>query len=78
MVEMTGEAAGAWFRVSTGGQDEQSQVPDVMGWVQSHGYNVARTYTLHGKSAFKGQQDAELQKVLADMRAGGDRPVLRG
>jgi site-specific DNA recombinase len=64
------ESAGIWLRVSTGRQDEASQVPDVMRWVESHGYEHRKTYTLHGKSAFKGQQDVELANVLADMVAG--------
>ena len=53
------EQAGRWFRVSTGGQDEANQVPAVDRWCESHDYDVARTYTLHGKSASKGQQDKE-------------------
>ncbi|HEY3953917.1 MAG TPA: recombinase family protein [Streptosporangiaceae bacterium] len=65
-----GEYTGVWFRVSTGGQDEQNQVPDVGRHVEDKGYEVARTYTLHGKSASKGEQQKELDRMLADMRAG--------
>jgi DNA invertase Pin-like site-specific DNA recombinase len=49
-----GDKAGRWFRVSTGKQDEDNQVPDVDVWCDSHDYDVAQTYILHGKSAFKG------------------------
>jgi DNA invertase Pin-like site-specific DNA recombinase len=67
---MTGELAGRWLRVSTGAQDETTQLPDVDAWCTSHGYQVTRDYVLHGKSAFKGKQDEELERMLADMRAG--------
>ena len=64
------EAAGRWFRVSTGGQDEANQIPDVDRHCASHGYEVTRTYTVHGKSASKGHHQTDLDQVLADMRAG--------
>lgn len=64
------ERAGRWLRVSTGRQDEASQAPDIDAWCDSHGYEVAKTYLLHGRSAYKGRQDAAIEEVLADMRAG--------
>lgn len=64
------EQAGAWQRVSTGGQDEASQLPDLVTWCDSHGYEIARRYVLHGKSASKGRQDAALDQVIRDMQDG--------
>jgi DNA invertase Pin-like site-specific DNA recombinase len=66
----TAERAGRWLRVSSGGQDEANQEPDINGWIASHGYEDAETYQLHGKSASKGKQDKELNRVVADMRRG--------
>jgi DNA invertase Pin-like site-specific DNA recombinase len=72
MTNTTAEPAGIWLRVSTKQQDEQSQVPDIAAWVGSHGYDQARTYTVHGGSAFKGNRkfDRTWASVLDDMRAG--------
>ena len=65
-----GEFAGRWLRVSTGGQDEDNQVPDITRWNEARDYEVRATYTLHGKSASKGEQQQTLDQMLADMRAG--------
>jgi DNA invertase Pin-like site-specific DNA recombinase len=69
---MTRENAGIWLRVSSTGQDETLQVPDTTAWCASHGYEIARTYTVHGRSAFKGNKkfDAAWAQVLADLRDG--------
>jgi DNA invertase Pin-like site-specific DNA recombinase len=64
------DIAGKWLRVSTSGQDEANQEPDIDKWIADHGYGVGPTYQLHGKSASKGEQDSELEKVIADMTAG--------
>lgn len=61
--------AGKWIRVSSGGQDEANQEPDVDQHCAGLGYNVVKTYTLHDKSASKGEQQAKLDEVLADMRS---------
>ena len=61
---------GAWIRVSSGGQDEANQVPDLEGFCGGHGYNIARRYVVHGKSAYHGEQQAALDEALADARAG--------
>jgi DNA invertase Pin-like site-specific DNA recombinase len=73
-----GEPAGVWFRVSSGGQDEENQVPDVMKWVDSHGYDVREQhqYVLHGKSASKGEQQKALDEMLADMRSGAIKVLV--
>ena len=66
------EHAGMWLRVSSSGQDEQSQGPANAAWITAHGYDLARTYTVHGRSAYKGNKafDEEWAKVLEDMRTG--------
>jgi DNA invertase Pin-like site-specific DNA recombinase len=64
------EKAARWFRVSSGGQDEANQFVKVDAHVLAHGYEVARTFTLHGDSAFHGEQEPELAEVLADIAAG--------
>jgi Resolvase, N terminal domain/Recombinase len=61
--------AGKWIRVSSGGQDEANQEPDVDKHCADLGYDVAKTYVLHDKSASKGEQQAKLDEVLADMRS---------
>ncbi len=63
------ERSGRWLRVSTGKQDEGLQVPQVEEWEQSHGYDVQRTYTIHGASAFKGNKrfDDTWAQVIRDI-----------
>jgi DNA invertase Pin-like site-specific DNA recombinase len=66
-----GTRARIWLLVSTDGQNEESQLPDVLAWCESHAYEVAgEPYQLHGDSAFKGNHVAELQRALGDMAAG--------
>lgn len=62
--------AATWLRVSTKQQDEASQVPDITAWCEAHGYDVARQYIVHGKSAFHGKHQKTLDQMFADMRAG--------
>jgi DNA invertase Pin-like site-specific DNA recombinase len=59
-----------FFRVSSDGQDEANQVKDVDQHVADHGYQVARTFTFHDVSASKGEHEAELAEILADIKAG--------
>jgi len=63
-------SAGVWIRVSSGGQDEANQVPDVERYCRDHGYTETRRYTVHDRSAFKGEQQAALDEMLTDMRHG--------
>ncbi len=60
--------AGIWIRVSTGKQDEANQEPDVLKHCSERGYDITRRYEVHDRSAFKGEQDAELEKMLMDVR----------
>jgi DNA invertase Pin-like site-specific DNA recombinase len=64
------ENAGRWLRVSTGDQNEANQGPDIDRWIADHGYHQAKTYTIHGKSAYKGEQAAAIEQAIADMEAG--------
>jgi DNA invertase Pin-like site-specific DNA recombinase len=66
------ERAGAWFRVSTKDQDEASQQPEVMKWIEDRGYGHAATYQIHGASARKGNKrfDTTWTHVLDDFRTG--------
>lgn len=59
-----GEAAGNFFRVSTGRQDEANQIPEVLAWNESHDYDVKKTWNLKGKSASKGQQQKALDEII--------------
>ena len=64
------ERAARWLRVSSGGQDEANQEPDVDRHCEARGYDVVKTYTLHDRSAYHGEQQAALDEVVAGMRAG--------
>jgi len=64
------EPTGIWLRVSSGGQDEANQEPDLERYCQEHDYLIEHRYEVHGKSAYHGQQQADLDQALADMRAG--------
>jgi DNA invertase Pin-like site-specific DNA recombinase len=72
------EPAGMWLRVSSLGQDEKSQIPDNERWIEAHGYDLRRTYTIHGKSAFKGNRkfDQTWAQVLTDMANGEIRVLI--
>ena len=61
---------GAWIRVSSGGQDEALQVPQVIRYCIDHHYWVTRWYVIHAKSAFKGLHQKDLDRALDDMRHG--------
>lgn len=72
------EPAGVWLRVSSGGQDEQSQEPEDLAWCDQRGYDVRVTYTVHGGSAFKGNRkfDQTWAQVLADIKSGVIRVLV--
>ncbi len=62
--------AGAWVRVSSGGQDEANQIPDIERYGVEHGYRYTKWYVLNDKSASKGKQQVKLDEMLTDMRLG--------
>lgn len=64
------DVAGRWLRVSTAGQDEASQEPDVDRWIAEHGYAVGATYRARAASAFHGKHEPLLRDALEDMKAG--------
>lgn len=64
------EPAGIWLRVSSGGQDEVNQRPEVLKHCTARGYRIGQMYELNEKSASKGEQQAKLDEMLADMRDG--------
>ena len=56
--------AAVWFRVSTGHQDADNQMPDVERFAAHHGYNITRRYTV-SESAWNGGRDGgEYQQTL--------------
>lgn len=66
------ERARLWQRVSTGGQDEASQLPDLISWCDSHAYSYSLTdaYVVRGRSAWHGRHQDTLDRAFADMAAG--------
>ncbi len=56
--------------MSTGGQDEENQVPEVERYCTERGYSVVKRYSLHDASAYHGEQDEAQREALADASAG--------
>jgi DNA invertase Pin-like site-specific DNA recombinase len=69
-MEKSSMDAGAWVRVSSGGQDEANQIPDIERHCAEQGHRITKWYTLNDKSASKGEQQAMLDQVVADMKLG--------
>jgi DNA invertase Pin-like site-specific DNA recombinase len=62
---------GAGFvRVSTGSQDEASQVKVIEAEAAERGITIVRWFRLHGYSASHGTQEPALREVIADMTRG--------
>jgi DNA invertase Pin-like site-specific DNA recombinase len=59
-------------RVSSTGQDEDNQIPDLQAWSDGHGYEVpdGHVIKIHGKSAFHGHHKPELDKAVRMIEAG--------
>ncbi|HEV8219698.1 MAG TPA: hypothetical protein VGQ05_05470, partial [Streptosporangiaceae bacterium] len=55
---------GAWVRVSSGKQDEANQVPAVIRHCIGKRYWPARWYLVHGKSAYHGKHQADLDRAV--------------
>jgi DNA invertase Pin-like site-specific DNA recombinase len=67
---------GAGFvRVSTGSQDEKSQIKAITDEAEQRGITIVKWFKLHGYSASKGEQEPALREAIADI-ARGDYPVL--
>jgi DNA invertase Pin-like site-specific DNA recombinase len=71
------ERARLWQRVSTGGQDEASQLPDLIQWcdTRKYVYDLGERYIVHGKSAYHKRQQEILDRAISDM-ANGQYTVL--
>lgn len=71
--------AAFWFRVSTGHQDSDNQVPDVEQFAAHHGYRETRRYQL-SDTAYRNGGGAtykrELQRMLDDAHAGKFRVLV--
>jgi len=57
-------------RVSTGSQDEASQVRDITGDAAARGITLVKIIRLHGYSASHGTQEPALQEIIAGMERG--------
>jgi DNA invertase Pin-like site-specific DNA recombinase len=64
-------ALGAGFvRVSTGSQDEKSQVKVISSYAEDHGITIVKWFKLPGYSASKGMQEPALREAIADIERG--------
>ncbi len=62
---------GAGFvRVSTGSQDETSQVKTITEESEQHGITIVKWFKLHGFSASAGEQEPALREAIADIDRG--------
>lgn len=62
---------GAGFvRVSTGSQDEASQVKDIKNAASQRGITIVRWFKLHGYSASAGAQEPALREAISDIERG--------
>jgi DNA invertase Pin-like site-specific DNA recombinase len=67
--------AAALARVSTGSQDEKSQVKAIEEYARERGITLVKTFRLKGYSASKGMQEPALREAIADI-ARGDYSTL--
>jgi DNA invertase Pin-like site-specific DNA recombinase len=63
-------SVGILYRVSSDGQDEENQVPELESHCADRGYRINRRYTLHDKSAYHGEHEEDLAQVLEDVSKG--------
>ena len=63
-------SAGILLRVSSDGQDEENQRPELDAYCYEHSYRVNREYQAHDLSAYHGEHEEWLEQVLADIRVG--------
>jgi DNA invertase Pin-like site-specific DNA recombinase len=63
-------SAGILVRVSSDGQDEQNQLPEIESYCYEQNYRINKRYDLHDKSGYHGAHEPALQEVLDDIRAG--------
>lgn len=59
-----------FVRVSTGSQDETSQVTTITEEAEKRGITIVKWFKLHGYSASKGEQEPALREAIADIERG--------
>jgi DNA invertase Pin-like site-specific DNA recombinase len=64
------DKAGRWLRASSDRQDELNQEQGIDAYIAARGYDPAKTYIAHDKSASKNEHLPLLREALADMAAG--------
>jgi DNA invertase Pin-like site-specific DNA recombinase len=64
------DKAGRWLRASSDRQDELNQEQGIDAYIAARGYDPAKTYVAHDKSASKNEHLPLLREALADMAAG--------
>lgn len=62
--------AAAFVRVSTGSQDETSQVKVIDDYAAENGVTIVKTFKLHGYSASGGTQEPALREAIEDIARG--------
>jgi DNA invertase Pin-like site-specific DNA recombinase len=71
--------AAVWYRVSTGDQETDNQVPDVARFCEHHGYAIAREFTLSDSAWRNGEGGAEYRGKIHQALDGawrGDYKVI--
>jgi DNA invertase Pin-like site-specific DNA recombinase len=69
---VTTTPAAAWYRVSTGHQEADNQIPDVARFARHHGYKVERSYKISDSAWNAGgpEYNRAVSQALADARRG--------
>lgn len=65
-----------FVRVSTGSQDEKSQIREIKAWAAEHGVTVIHWVKLHGYPASSGTQEPALREVIAGIHRGDWTKVI--
>lgn len=63
-------SAGILVRVSSDGQDETNQVPEIDRYCYDQNYRINKRYEVNDRSAYHGEHEAWLDEALDDIRAG--------
>ncbi|KDA45094.1 recombinase family protein [Frankia sp. BMG5.23] len=63
-----GTLGAGFVRVSTGSQDETSQVKILTEEASQRGITIVKWFTLHGYSASRGAQEPALREAIADIQ----------
>ncbi len=71
-----GKLGAGFVRVSTGSQDEISQIRILTEEAAAYGITIVKWFTLHGYSASHGAQEPALREVIADIERGDYTTLL--